>query len=66
MSRLAVPLDALLAAAALSTMTAEFTGLLDSMSIPLDVQAKLGSLGYTDMVVFAQMEESATALRASI
>ena len=36
------------------------------MSIPLDVQAKLGSLGYTDVVVFAQLEESATALRASI
>ena len=51
---------------ALRAMSAEFVFLLDSFGIPTDIQAKLAILGYTDAVVFAKMEDSAPAMRASI
>jgi hypothetical protein len=45
------------------TLSADLSFLFDKEGVAKDIQAKLASLGYTDMAVFSRIEDTATAVR---
>ena len=63
---LAAPLSNAAEVAALATLDAGLGYLFDEFQIPAPVQAKVASLGYTSLHLFASMEDTSANLRAAI
>eukprot|EP00971_Amphidinium_carterae_P347301 6489233-Amphidinium_carterae.1 len=60
------PLGDAAQAAALASLTVELRFLLDNFGLSQAVQAKLASLGYTEVDIFAKLEDSAAQVRAAL
>ena len=53
-------------ASAVKDISVDLVFLLDNMKVHSDIQAKLAGLGYTDLVVFAQLEDEPAKVRTVI
>eukprot|EP00971_Amphidinium_carterae_P219082 4349035-Amphidinium_carterae.1 len=60
------PLDEAAQTAALASLTVELRFLLDNFGLSQAVQAKLASLGYTEVDIFAKLEDSPAQVRAAL
>ena len=65
-SLLASPLSPEEASEAMKSVAVDLQFLWDNLKVDADVQAKIVSLGYDDLTVFAQIEDDAAKVRAVI